>query len=268
MLKGKTPLLIAVVLGVLAGVVAYTSVKAKERQVKAGWNLVPVIVANDSIAEGTVMSYDMISQRAIPEQFVTSSVIKPDSSNYIVGQKILVPIQAGDPLLWSQFETSKAAEKLSSIIQKKGRALAISAAGTAAVSGWIRPNDHIDLIGTFRDPASNEQVAVTLFQNIVVLAAGKMTGTTNINLLSDNERTYQDLTLLLLPEEAEIMTLAEASGSFKITLRNPEDIEVQETRGRATFQTLLTGQRISELQKIRQTSIQVIRGNSEKSSPQ
>ena len=114
MLKGKTPLIVAIVLGVLAGAVAYLSIKKKEREVKAGWNLVPVVVAADSVSEGTIITYDMISQRPVPEQFVTSSVIKPDSANYVVGQKVLVPLQAGDPLLWSQFETSKASARRSS----------------------------------------------------------------------------------------------------------------------------------------------------------
>lgn len=263
MLKGKTPLLVAMVLGVLAGAMAYLSVKKKEREVKAGWNLVPVLVSGDAIAEGTVITYDMISQRAVPEQFVTSSVIKPDSANYIVGQKILVPLQAGDPLLWSQFETSKAAEKLSTIVQKKGRAITIAAQGSQAVGGWIRPNDHIDIIGTFRDPQSQEQMAITLLQNVVVLATGKITGTTNINLLPEGDRGYGDLSLLVLPEEAEILTLAEGMGQLKFTLRNPEDIDVQEERGRATLQTLITGERIQTLMHKRTQTIQVIKGTTE-----
>jgi len=262
MLKGKTPLLVAIVLGVLAGTVAYLSIKKKEREVKAGWNLVPVVVAADSINEGTIITFDMVSQRPVPEQFVTSSVIKPDSANYIVGQKVLVPLQAGDPLLWSQFETSKAAEKLSAIVQKKGRAINIPAGG--GVGGWVRPNDHIDILGIFRDPQTQEQMAMTLLQNVVILATGKITGTTNINLLPEGERQYGDMSLLVLPEEAEILTLAEGMGSLKYTLRNPEDIDIQEERGRATLTTLLTGERINTLLKKRINSIQVIKGTTEK----
>jgi pilus assembly protein CpaB len=204
-----------------------------------------------------VITFDMVSQRPVPEQFVTSSVIKPDSANYIVGQKVLVPLQAGDPLLWSQFETSKAAEKLSTIVQAKGRALNLPAQG--GVGGWIRPNDHIDILGIFRDPQSQEQMAMTLLQNVVVLATGKITGTTNVNLLPESERGFGDITLLVLPEEAEILTLAEGMGSLKFTLRNPEDIDVQEERGRATLTTLLTGQRLDNLMQRRLKTIEVLR---------
>lgn len=265
MLKGKTPLLIAVILGMLAGAVAWQGIKRKEKEVKAGWNLVPVIVANQDLAEGTVITYEMVSQRPIPEQFVTSSIVKPDSASYIIGQKVLVPLQTGDPLLWSQFETSKAAEKLSTIVQKKGRALTLDVSGSRmSVGGWVRPNDHVDIIGSFRDPGSGDQLAVTLMQNVVVLATGKITGTTNINLLPEGERDYQTLSLLVLPEEAEILSLAAELGSLTVTLRNPEDIDVQEERGRATIQTLLTGERMKALQTLRYRTIQVIRGTEAK----
>ncbi len=262
MLKGKTPLLIALVLGVLAGLVAYGAIKAREHEVRKGWNLVPVVVAAADIAEGSILAYEMIAQRPIPEQFVTSSVVKPDSVQYVVNQKVLVPIQAGDPLLWTHFETSKGFEKLSTVIQKKGRAITITTTDKNSVGGWIRPNDHVDVLGTFRDPASNEMVTVSLLQNVIVLATGKITGTTNINLLPESARTYTNLSLLVLPEEAEILVLAQELGTLTLSLRNPEDIDIQEERGRATFSTLLTGERTKALQKLRASTIQVIRGMS------
>ncbi len=261
MLKGKTPLVVALVLGLLAGVVAYSAIKKKESDVRRGWNLVPVVVAAADIPEGTVVTYDMISQRQVPEQFVTSSVVKPDSANYVLSQKVLVPLQAGDPLLWSQFETTKAAERLSSKIQKKGRAISIQAAKTSAVSGWVRPNDHVDIIGTFRDPATNENTAVTLLQNVIILATGKITGTTKVNLIPESQREYQNVTLLVLPEEAEILVLAGEMGTLTLSLRNEDDVDTMEDRGRATIHTLLSGERTRALQEKRREIIQIIKGS-------
>ena len=45
MLKGKTPLVVALVLGLFAGLVAWSAIKKKESDVRRGWNLVPVVVA-------------------------------------------------------------------------------------------------------------------------------------------------------------------------------------------------------------------------------
>ncbi len=266
MLKGKTPLIVALVLGLLAGVVAYSAIKKKESDVRRGWNLVPVVVASQDIPEGTVVTFDMISQRSVPEQFVTSSVVKPDSASYVVNQKVLVPLQAGDPLLWSQFETTKAAERLSTKVQKKGRAITIEAKATTAVGGWIRPNDHVDLIGTFRDPQTDEQVSVTLLQNVIVLATGKITGTTNVNLIPEGQRNYSDISLLVIPEEAEILVLAQELGNLTLSLRNEDDVDIIEERGRATISTLLSGERTRVLEKKRQEIIQIIKGSSAEKS--
>ncbi len=66
-----------------------------------------VVVASVDIAEGTFITMEMIEQRTMPAQYVTSSVVKPEAANYILGQQTLVPIQAGDLLLWQQFKSRK-----------------------------------------------------------------------------------------------------------------------------------------------------------------
>ncbi len=256
----RTPLAVAVVLAVVGGAMAFSAIKKQERDVRSGWNLVPVVVAAVDIPEGTVVSMDMVSQRSVPEQFVTSSVVKPDSASYVVNQKVLVPVQAGDPLLWSQFETSRAAERLATRVQKKARAITIDAGKSASVGGWIRPNDHVDIVGTFKDPTTNENVAVTLMQNVVILATGKITGTTNLNAIPENQREYNNVSLLVIPEEAELLVLAQELGSLTLTLRNEDDVDVIEERGRASINTLLSGERTRVLQAKRFNTIQVIRG--------
>ncbi|MFT3709927.1 MAG: SAF domain-containing protein [Archangium sp.] len=91
----------------IGGAVGFSYVQKQRVDVRKGWNLVPVIVAAVDISEGSEVKMEMISQRSIPEQFVTSSIVKPDSASYIVNQKVLVAVQAGDPLRWSDFETVK-----------------------------------------------------------------------------------------------------------------------------------------------------------------
>ena len=42
-----------------------------------------------------------------PKRLVTSSVVRPENTRYIVNQPLVVPVRAGDMLLWSQFEQMK-----------------------------------------------------------------------------------------------------------------------------------------------------------------
>ena len=95
----------------LGGVGVYVLERREHKRVRAGWNLIPVIIANQDISAGSTVSFDVVSQRPIPEQFVTSSVVKPDSASYVIGQKILVPLQAGDPLMWFMFEDTEKGQK-------------------------------------------------------------------------------------------------------------------------------------------------------------
>jgi pilus assembly protein CpaB len=263
MLKGKSPLLIALILGGLAAGLALSWVRIKEAEVRRGWNRVPVVVAAHDIPEGTVVTMDMIQQFAVPEQFVTSSVVRPESASHVVNQKVLVPLQAGDPLLWSEFETMRSSERLSTKVQKKTRAITIEATKNASVGGWVRPNDHVDVIGTFRDPSTNENTAVTLLQNVIVLATGKITGTTNVNLIPEGQREYANVSLMVIPEEAEILVLAQELGELTLALRNEDDVDMLEERGRATIHTLLSGERTRVLQERRREIITIVRGTGE-----
>lgn len=210
-------------LGLIGGVVAYAAVKKKEVDVRKGWNLVPVVVAAQDIAENTVVSMEMISQRSVPEQFVTSSVVKPDSASYIINQRVLVPLQAGDMMLWSQFETTKAAERVSEKLHGATRLVTIKALPETAVGGWIRPNDHVDVIAVFTSPDTKEPTVTTLLQNVEVFATGRITGTTNINLVPEPERVYSNVTLSLSHDDAERLALMATTGTLTLSLRNPDD---------------------------------------------
>ena len=259
MLKGKAPLIIGLTLAVLAFVVSWVGMQKQRADARKGWNLVPVVVAAVDLSEGQVVTMEMISQRSVPEQFVSASVVKPDSATYVVGQKVMVSLQAGDPLLWSQFETTRSNERLANKVMSKMRAVTIAAQGTTAVGGWVKPNDHVDLIGTFKDPDTQQPVALTLMQNVIVLATGKLTGNTNINLVPEGDRAYSNVTLLVVPEEAEILNLAQELGSLSMSLRNDDDISTTDSRRATTVKTLFDGEKRSNYENTRR-AIEIIRG--------
>jgi pilus assembly protein CpaB len=155
---------------------------------------------------------------------------------------------------------------MSTKVQTKVRAITIEARSTSSVGGWVRPNDHVDVIGTFRDPQTDENVAVTLLQNVLVVATGKISGTTNVNLLPEHQRDYNDITLMVIPEEAEILTLAAELGNLTLSLRNEEDVDMIEERGRATISTLLSGERTRVFEQKRRELIQIIKGSASEKS--
>jgi pilus assembly protein CpaB len=262
-LSGKNPLLIALALGIIAALVAYYGIKAKEKQVRAGWNTVKILCAEQDIAEGTELDRDMVSVRDMPEQFVTESFIRIEEDNSTkhdlpFGQRVLVPLKKGDPILITHFEATREAE-FSTMINQKGRAVTIETQEKQSVGQWVKPNDHVDIVGTFRDSSNNELKTVTLMQNVLVLATGHINA--NTAFVPEDDKKYQNVTVLTLPEEAEMLALAQETGTLTLLLRNPEDLDYQEQRKVIDQKSLLAGDRSNELQKKRYNTIQIIRGN-------
>jgi pilus assembly protein CpaB len=194
-------------------------------------------------------------------RFVTESFLRVQDDGSVkddpVGQRLRAPLKAGDPILASHFEAARETD-FSAMINPKGRAVAIDVQERNAVGLWVKPNDHVDVLGSFRDPQSQSLRTVTLLQNVVVLATGKLNASTPP--AGEEEKRYTTVTLLVLPEEAEILTLAQETGTLTLLLRNPDDLDYQDKRGVVDEKQLLTGERAGELQQKRYKTIQIIRG--------
>jgi pilus assembly protein CpaB len=262
-LSGKTPLILALALGILAGVTAWTALRARERSVRDRWQTVQVLCAKVDVPEGVELSAEMIAVKEMPARFVTASFIQADEEGTLhlespVGQRVLAPLKAGDPILVSHFQPSRETE-LSALIRPKGRAVTIDVQEKNAVGLWVRPNDHVDVIGSFRDPETQQLRTMTLLQNVVVLATGRVTA--NTSAAADEDKRFSTVTLLALPEEAEMLTLAQDLGTLTLLLRHPDDLDSQEKRSVVDQRTLFAGERASELQQKRYRTIQIIRGN-------
>jgi pilus assembly protein CpaB len=258
-LSGKNPLIIALALGLFAGLIAYSAIKAQQKKVRKEWETVRIVCAAQDIPDGTELGKDMIEECDMPSRFVTESFIRADTSRMEMpyGQRVMVPLKKGDPVLVSHFESSREAE-FSRMIQHKARAVTIEVQERSSVGHWVRPNDRVDIVGTFRDSEKNDLRTITLLQDVIVLATGRMNA--NTTYVAEEDKRYQSVTVAVLPEEAELLTLAQESGTLTLLLRNPEDIDVQEKRNVVDAKTLLQGDRTGELQAKRYKTIQIIRG--------
>ncbi|NMB77192.1 MAG: Flp pilus assembly protein CpaB [Myxococcales bacterium] len=248
MLKGKKPLLIAGILGVLAAIVAFQVMHRHEKAWAERNRPVDVAVVSRDVQEGEVLNWDMLARSQMPAQFMTGSVVRPEQVSNLVGQRFAVPLKAGDPVQWNQFRSAVTFDRLSSMVRETGRAFSIDIGGSAGVAGWVRPADHVDIMGTFQDPKDNQMVTVTLMQNVVVMATGSQSVSSMANLLPGERREvgYNTITLWVLPEEAEILALAAELGTLRLTLRNPHDMSSINALGKTNRDTIFTGVRAQE----------------------
>jgi Flp pilus assembly protein CpaB len=70
---------------------------------RSGWVLKSCVVAAADIPAGSIITFDVIAERNVPEQFVTPNQITPADASGILGKRMMVSVQAGEPLTWSAF---------------------------------------------------------------------------------------------------------------------------------------------------------------------
>jgi len=268
MLQGRLPLLIAAIFAVLAALVAFLAVKQKSDDISRGWKPVEVLMAKRDLQPGDTLSEDNIGFGKIPSALVTPSVItaKDFQSKQVDvrGQKLAMEISRGDPLLYQHIKSITGEQHLADAVQSEGRAVSIRVSPETSVHHWVEPSDRVDVIGVFRDPRTHEMTAVTMLQNVIVLATGRIGGRTNRRVLNESEKAYNTVTVHVLPEAVEMLVLAQELGTLYLSLRNPEDNNIQDLGdGKTTMTTLLTGERSKRIstQQNKIFKVEIIRGS-------
>lgn len=252
--KALMALGVSIFLGVVAIFLVGQYIKNKEKKIYAGMELLSVIAAVKEIPAGASITQDMFAPRKVPEKFVHGNAIAPKDFNMLLGQTINFPLKKGDTLLWSDLgkQTAKSRLELADRVTKGERAISIIVDDTGGVSGFLRPNDRIDLIGTFRSQVDGTEATITLLQNMTILATGNsMSG-------MGGPQGYGTITLLVTLEEAELLIFAQRQGPLIAALRNPEDLETFENIPKIKFSNIMKTEYRAKIQKKR-NAIEVIK---------
>ena len=254
---------VAAVLAALAGLLAYSSISQRRAEVERGWDPTPILVAARDISGGTVLDQDMLRVEAIPSRLVTPSIVRSDLLASVQDAKLLLPMKKGDLLNFNMLQGTQMSEALSQDLAKGVRALSLRVNVESSINRMVRPNDHIDVLVTYRDPTTRTVTTQTLLENIVVLATGEIYGGTQLGFVDEDARKYVTVTVELTPQEVELAVQAQSMGAIYMSLRHPDDPEVMEDRARTNVDTIMTGERANQLRNKRRKTPrlpQVLRG--------
>ena len=221
-MKQKIILIASVVIGLLAAVLTKSYLSAKDRELtkwKAQFERrnakIAVAAVKTDIADGTILKLKDIGGIEIIERGVRGHVVKAADHLSLVGRKMVRTLKAGSPIYWSDIAGgAPGARGLSEDIKQRMRAISINVSGSASVSGMVKPNDHVDVLGTFSFPSKEipgemELVTMTIMQNVLVLATGKETSKTALMATRQSRSSYNMVTLEVTPREAEMLAFAE-----------------------------------------------------------
>ncbi|MCA2976920.1 MAG: hypothetical protein INH41_00490 [Myxococcaceae bacterium] len=69
-----------------------------------------VVVAVDDLPAGAVVTASAVTQREVPDTFVTRAMVRPALRDAVLGRRTRFPILAGEPLRWAFFEPGRRVE--------------------------------------------------------------------------------------------------------------------------------------------------------------
>ncbi len=253
---------ISILAGVAAFVIANRQIEQMEKELMGDARQLKVLVPKRDLTRGeSIRNVD--TDLTFREMYVKDlTETSPGSSKYkeityegvenvksILGLRLAVDVDKQQPFRWSDFEGTggKARRGFADTINKKlnHRALSISVDSTSSVSGLIQPNDHVDIVATFRFPSMGgegrqlDTVTLTLLQNLTVLAVGqRYGGGSRASMAVRRSRGYTNLTLSVSAKEAEMLVFAQQKGHLTLTLRHPEDVYLEKKTQRVDFKYL------------------------------
>lgn len=210
--------------------------QARDRAERIQANQASVLVAKKDIAKGALVEPGLFEVEVIPNQFVQPQAVT--SLERISGMIVVIPISKGEQVTLSKLSYSKQGGGLSEVTPIGKRAVTISVDSIAGLVGMIKPQDYVDVSALINIPMqtadgkqASQVVAMSLFQNVLVLAVGQDTGavpSSEGRYKKDEKKEFPStVTLALEPQEAHFMAFVQEQGKIHLTLRSPADSNVQ-----------------------------------------
>ncbi len=165
----------------------------------------------------------------LPKQFM-------NNPQQIIGRILKTPLKQGDAFktedLYAEGTGPTIAEKLAPGL----RAVTIPVQGTGALGGYDGPGSYVDVV--FRtqpdDKAGIPETTVTLLEGVQVLGMEVADKRAPPGVVLENR-----VTLAVTADQANALKIAEGRGTFTLSLRNPEDVEIASATIPQTLDRLL-----------------------------
>lgn len=185
-----------------------------------------LVVAAKPLAVGiTVKPADVKVAKVAGDQFPKGGFAKVEE---VIDRPVISNILLDEPLLEGRLATRGSGLGIAPIIPVGMRAVTVRVNDVVGVAGFVMPGMRVDVLVTGRPPGQEGTVTTTVLQNILVLTAG----TTIQPDARGQAINAPNVTLLVNPDQAEILTLASNEGRIQLVLRNGSDQTIERTPGR------------------------------------
>lgn len=251
-MRSKAALLLSLVLGVVAVVLLFSWASGLRRELLQESNMVGVLVATRDIPPNTIIDENLVQRLEVPQKYVQPKVVT--DFNLVRGRVASAPIPAGAQILDTYLE-EEGKMALAYDVPRGRRAITIAVNSISGVGGNVRPGNFVDIFGTFAfgRPTgyqggqlmfADEKTEVRLmFQNVQVVAierdirrggaparrytspeeAAEQQTRAEEEARQVRDRPVSNVTMLVSPEQAQQIVLAQELGDLTLTLRSNLD---------------------------------------------
>ena len=227
----KIALVVAVFFGLIAAYGIYNFLRQQRETAESLRTTTQnVVVAASDIPAGTTISDELIKKGMVkttawPKASVPVGAFS--ATEQVVGKVNRAKILANEPILESRLAGESAG--LTVRLEAGKRALAVRVDEIIGVSGFILPDDHVDVILTTTPPGAtgaDARISKIVLQNKRVLSVAQ-----NVEQKDGKPQLARSITLEVTPEEAERLSLASQEGQIVLALRGLGDDAVAKTVG-------------------------------------
>ncbi|MCR4663349.1 MAG: Flp pilus assembly protein CpaB [Endomicrobiaceae bacterium] len=228
----KKNILLILVLAILSAVFATLYLYDIGQQNKSMSEKVTVIVANQRIEQGEIITSSMIKEKIVPKQYVQPKYISSIKDFYVDDKPVciaIVPFEEGEQITMSKISSITSGFGLANTIPNDKKAITLLF-NNQEINGILSSGSKVDLISIVEYETKNhqyEEASCVVAQNLLVLAVGN-------DIIGSAKNTKEELTvsvnipvtLAVSMEQAQKIVLAQEKGIMKIVLRPAGDDSV------------------------------------------
>lgn len=186
-----------------------------------------LVVAAKAMGIGVTVKPADVKVVKVPDaQFPKGGFTKVEE---VIDRPVISNILLDEPLVEGRLATRGSGVGIAPVIPIGMRAMTVRVNDVVGVGGFVMPGMRVDVLVTGRPPGGESvTTTTTVLQNILVLTAG----TTTQPDARGQAINAPNVTLLVTPDQAEILTLASNEGRIQLVLRSGSDQSIEQTPGR------------------------------------
>lgn len=191
---------------------------------------VDVLVAKSDIAVGKTIAPADIAWQAWPADANTGNFIRrnqhPNAIEGLTGWIVRAPFVGGEPIRRQKLVEAKGSGYMAAILPSGMRAISISVSPQSSASGFILPNDHVDIVLTSRDREAEKTTGTETYTSSTILSDVRVLAIDQTVAEKDGKKVVigKTATLELTPRQVETVELSRQIGSLSLALRSITDI--------------------------------------------